>query len=73
MTAVHLELTLDEANLVMEALGAMPYVRVYALVAKLQQQAQQQLQSAESSPTPAASMPLNPDPGSDDQPAESER
>lgn len=43
MKAVTLELTLEEANLVLEALGAMPYVRVYELVAKIQTQAQSQL------------------------------
>lgn len=43
---VRLDLTLQEANLVLEALGAMPFVRVYALVDKIQQQAQQQLPGA---------------------------
>ncbi len=44
MNAVTLELSIEETNLVLEALGAMPFVRVYALVGKIQQQAQSQLQ-----------------------------
>ena len=44
MTTIQLTLTLDETNMVLEALGQMPYVRVYTLVAKIQQQASTQLQ-----------------------------
>ncbi|PTL78095.1 hypothetical protein [Vitiosangium sp. GDMCC 1.1324] len=40
---LNLTLTLDEVNLVMEGVTLLPFVKVYALVAKLQQQAQQQL------------------------------
>jgi hypothetical protein len=43
MKSVTLELSLDEANLVLEALGALPFVRVYALIGKIQQQAQRQV------------------------------
>lgn len=38
-----LSLTTDEVNLILEAVGQLPFVRVYALVSKLQQQARQQL------------------------------
>jgi len=41
---VTLRLSLDEVNLVLEAIGQLPFVRVYALVAKLQQQARQQIE-----------------------------
>jgi hypothetical protein len=57
MNAVNLELSLEETNLVLEALGAMPYVRVYTLVAKVQKQAQDQLRDS-SQPGAAA---LEPD------------
>jgi hypothetical protein len=39
MASIQLSLTLDETNLVLEALGQLPYVRVYGLINKLQQQA----------------------------------
>ena len=39
MTPIQLSLTLEETNTVLEALGQMPYARVYLLVAKIQQQA----------------------------------
>jgi hypothetical protein len=39
MTNIQLNLTLEETNTVLEALGQMPYARVYMLVAKIQQQA----------------------------------
>lgn len=39
MTTIQLSLTLEETNTVLEALGQMPYARVYLLVAKIQQQA----------------------------------
>jgi hypothetical protein len=36
---IHLQLTTDEINLILEGLGNMPFVKVYALIAKTQQQA----------------------------------
>lgn len=38
------EVTHQEANVIIEALGNMPYVKVFELIHKLQQQAQIQLQ-----------------------------
>jgi hypothetical protein len=43
MKTVNLQLSIDEANLILEALGNLPFSRVYALVAKIQEQASQQL------------------------------
>jgi hypothetical protein len=45
---IKLKLSLDEANLMLEALGNMPFVRVYALIAKVQEQAGLQLGPARS-------------------------
>ncbi|MBP6899674.1 MAG: hypothetical protein KBC73_06280 [Burkholderiaceae bacterium] len=45
-----LVLTLDEVNLILEAVGALPFARVYALVGRIQQQAAQQLQAADAPP-----------------------
>ncbi len=44
MSAIPLNLTLEETNLVLEALGQMPYARVYLLIQKIQQQATEHLQ-----------------------------
>lgn len=43
MKEITLEVTIDEANLVLEGLGQLPFARVYGLVAKLQEQAARQL------------------------------
>lgn len=40
---IRLDLTLDEANLILEALGQLPYARVHALIARIHQQAVAQL------------------------------
>lgn len=39
MPQITLTLSLDDTNLVLEALGAMPYARVYELIAGIQAQA----------------------------------
>lgn len=46
INTIKLELTIDETNLILEALGNMPFARVYALVGRIQQQAQIQLKPA---------------------------
>ena len=43
MAEIKIMLTLEETNLVLEALGEMSFVRVHQLIAKIQQQAQSQL------------------------------
>lgn len=43
MTDLELRVTVDEANLILEALGGMPFKQVYALVGKIQEQASHQL------------------------------
>lgn len=40
---INFKVTVDEANLILEGLGLIPFAKVYALVAKIQEQAQQQL------------------------------
>lgn len=40
---INLRLTIEEANLILEGLGNLPFAKVYALVAKIQDQAGQQL------------------------------
>jgi hypothetical protein len=43
---LYLHLTLEETNLLLEALGQLPYIQVHQLIAKIQQQASEQLQEA---------------------------
>lgn len=53
MTEIKLQLTVDEANLILEALGQMPFARVYSLVGKIQEQASRQVEEAGAQPGPA--------------------
>lgn len=46
MSTISLNLTLEETNIMLEALGQMPYARVYLLVQKIQQQATECLQES---------------------------
>lgn len=47
MKDLELKITVDEANLVLESLGQMPFNKVYTLIGKIQDQAAQQLRSEE--------------------------
>ena len=42
-----LELTINEINMILQALGNAPYAQVFELVEKIRTQAQAQVQSAE--------------------------
>jgi hypothetical protein len=48
MTDIQLRLSIDELNLILEGVGNLPFARVYALVGKMQSQAAEQLQAAQS-------------------------
>lgn len=41
---IKLELEVDETNLILEALGSLPFVRVYQLISRIQEQARTQMQ-----------------------------
>jgi hypothetical protein len=43
MKEVTFTVTIDEANLILEGVGLLPFARVYQLVSKLQEQAKRQL------------------------------
>jgi hypothetical protein len=43
MQEINLKVTIEEANLILEGLGNLPFAKVYALVAKIQEQAASQL------------------------------
>lgn len=43
MKELKLTLTVDEVNVILQALGNMPFQQVYAIIQKIQQQANEQL------------------------------
>lgn len=45
MNKLQIDLNVEETNLVLEALGQMPFARVADLIASIQTQARQQIQS----------------------------
>lgn len=45
---IHLKLTTEEANILLEALGNLPFIKVYALIGKIQSQAAAQVAAATS-------------------------
>jgi len=45
MNDIKMSVTVEEANLILEGLGQLPFARVYALVAKLQEQARGQIEA----------------------------
>jgi hypothetical protein len=55
MQEITLKLTVGQVNLILEALGGQPYLRVYELIEQLQHQAQAQLAEAEPTPGSATS------------------
>jgi len=50
MEEIELKLSVDETNLVLEALGKMQYARVYLLINKIHQQANAQLNEGKQLP-----------------------
>lgn len=43
MDEIEIKVTIDEANLILEGLGQLPFAKVYSLVGKIQEQAAMQL------------------------------
>ncbi|WP_333873260.1 hypothetical protein [Methylobacter sp.] len=50
---ITLQLSAEEVNLLLEGLGGMPFVKVYNLIGKIQQQASSQLNEIAGSPEAA--------------------
>ncbi|HWN70700.1 MAG TPA: hypothetical protein VNM90_23830 [Haliangium sp.] len=44
MNTIKLELNIEEINMILEALGQLPFARVYTLIGRIQEQAHAQLQ-----------------------------
>jgi len=49
---ISITVTVDQTNLILEALGQLPFVKVYELIGSIQAQAKEQLR--EEAPEPAA-------------------
>jgi len=47
---INLQLSADEVNLLLEGLGSMPFVKVYGLIGKIQEQASGQFNKPSESP-----------------------
>jgi hypothetical protein len=41
---IQIELTIEETNLILEALGALPFARVYTLIGRIQERARKQIE-----------------------------
>lgn len=54
MKTITLNITVDEANIILDALGQQPFVKVYSLIGKIQQQASEQVNDAELTAQPQA-------------------
>jgi hypothetical protein len=50
---LHLTVTVDEANLILKGLGHLPFAKVWALVAKVQEQARAQMNGQAAAAAPA--------------------
>ena len=44
MKEIDLRVTVDEGNIILEALGRKPFAKVYSLIGKIQEQAREQLE-----------------------------
>ena len=47
MKTIDLTLSIEDTNLILEALGALPFARVYALIGRIQDRARTQLEEDE--------------------------
>ena len=49
---IHLELSIDEINLILEGLGELPFRRVFQLIGRIQGAARAQIEEADIPPVP---------------------
>lgn len=59
MKEINFLLTLEEANQILAALGQGPYLQVYRLIEKIQQQAQEQLKPGTGKKEPEEALSFN--------------
>ena len=53
---IHFELSIDDVNLILDALGEQPFKTVYGLVSRLQAQARSQLRTEANGAAPAPAL-----------------
>ena len=53
MTKLNLELDIDQTNLILEALGQLPFARVYTLIQLIQEQGREQIAARQIGPNGA--------------------
>lgn len=61
MNNIKLKLSVEETNLLLQALSNLPYGQVFELVTKIQSQAQQQLNQNEEEPTNSSDISIKSD------------
>jgi hypothetical protein len=54
MKNIQLDLTVEDTNLILEALAALPFAQVYVLIGRIQERARKQLDDPQSGPRPAS-------------------
>lgn len=59
MSSIDLNLTVAETNLILEALGHLPFKHVYQLIGKIQHEASEQLQASQLDPSAVNHIPAD--------------
>lgn len=52
MKNIQLDLTIEDTNLILEALGALPFAQVYTLIGRIQERARQQINDSAAAQRP---------------------
>ncbi len=55
--SINLSISVDQTNLILEALGQLPFVKVYELIGSIQAQAKAQLEENDEAPVEPAAVP----------------
>jgi hypothetical protein len=53
MTNIQLDLTIEDTNLILQALGALPFADVYVLIGRIQERARRQIADPQPAQRPA--------------------
>jgi hypothetical protein len=53
MNNIQLDLTIEDTNLILEALGALPFAQVYTLIGRIQERARKQIEDQAPTQRPA--------------------
>ena len=52
MKNIQLDLTIEDTNLILEALGTLPFAQVYVLIGRIQERARKQIDDQQPGPRP---------------------